>query len=150
MMEDYPRTLLELERRFSTDDACREYLFTLRWPEGFVCPRCGGRRAWPMGRKLWLCSGCRHQTSLTADTIFQNTRLPLTVWFRAIWQVTSQKNGISALGLQRVLGLGSYRTAWTMLQRYRVAMVRSDRERLSGVVEVDETLVGGVKSGGAS
>lgn len=147
MMEDYPRTLLELERRFSTDDACREYLFTLRWPEGFVCPRCRGRRAWPMGCKLWLCSDCRHQTSLTADTIFQNTRLPLTVWFRAIWQVTSQKNGISALGLQRVLGLGSYKTAWAMLHKLRRAMVRPGRDRLRGLVEVDETYWGAEEAG---
>ena len=147
MMEDYPRTLLELEQRFSTDDACREYLFALRWPEGFVCLRCGGRRAWPMGRKLWLCSGCRHQTSLTAGTIFQNTRLPLTVWFRAIWQVTSQKNGISALGLQRVLGLGSYKTAWAMLHKLRRAMVRPGRDRLRGLVEVDETYWGAEEAG---
>lgn len=147
MTEDYPRTLMELERRFSTEQACREYLFALRWPEGFACPRCGNRKAWPMDRGLWLCQGCRHQASVTAGTVFQDSHLPLTVWFRAIWHVTSQKNGVSALGLQRVLGLGSYKTAWAMLHKLRRAMVRPGRDRLDGVVEVDETYWGGKEEG---
>lgn len=146
-MENYPRTLLELEKRFATDQACREYLFALRWPEGFVCPRCGGREAWPMKRGLWLCAECRHQASVTAGTIFQDTRLPLTLWFRAIWQVTSQKNGVSALGVQRVLGLGSYKTAWAWLHKLRRAMVRPGRDRLSGTIEVDETYWGSEEEG---
>jgi transposase-like protein len=147
-MEDYPGTLLELERRFSTEQACRDYLFALRWPEGFVCPRCGeAATAWLMKRGLWLCSACRYQASVTAGTIFQDTRLPLPLWFRAIWQVTSQKTGASALGVQRALGLGSYETAWTWLQKLRRAMVRPDRDRLSGVVEVDETYLGGLEEG---
>jgi len=147
MTEDYPRTLMELERRFSSEDACRRYLFALRWPQGFVCPRCGGAKGWPMQRGLWLCSHCRHQTSVTAGTIFQDSHLPLTVWFRAIWQVTSQKNGVSALGLQRVLGLGGYKTAWAMLHKLRRAMVRPGRERLRGTVEVDEAYWGGEEEG---
>jgi hypothetical protein len=146
-MEDYARTLLELERRFATDEACREYLFTLRWPDGFVCPRCGGRQAWAMRRELWLCGRCRHQASVTAGTIFQGSRLPLTLWFRAIWYVTSQKNGASAQGVQRVLGLGSYQTAWVWLQKLRRAMVRPGRDRLTGAVEVDETYWGAVEEG---
>lgn len=146
-MEDYPRTLLELERRFATEQACREYLFALRWPNGFVCPRCVGNRAWAMTRGLWLCGGCRSQVSVTAGTIFQGTRLPLMLWFRAIWYVTSQKNGASALGVQRILGLGSYETAWTWLQKLRRAMVRPGRDRLSGTVEVDETYLGGLEEG---
>ena len=146
-MEDYPRTLLELEKRFSTDKECRAYLFALRWPDGFVCPRCGGRQAWPMRRGLWLCRECRHQASVTAGTIFQDSRLPLTLWFRAIWYVTSQKNGVSALGIQRVLGLGSYQTAWAWLHKLRRAMVRPGRERLSGTVEVDETYWGAQEEG---
>jgi len=146
-MEDYPRTLLELERRFSTVEACREYLFALRWPEGFVCPRCQGGQAWRMDRGLWLCAACRYQASVMAGTIFQDTRLPLTLWFRAIWHVTSQKTGASALGLQRVLGLGSYRTAWAMLHKLRRAMVRPGRDRLTGRVEVDETYWGAVEKG---
>ena len=116
MAEDYPRTLVELERRFSDDAACRQYLFALRWPAGFRCPRCQRENAWPISRGLWLCTGCRTQVSVLAGTVFQDTHLPLTVWFRAMWHMTSQKNGMSALGLQRVLGLGSYKTAWLMLQ----------------------------------
>jgi transposase-like protein len=147
MVEDYPRTLMELERRFSDEAACRAYLFALRWPQGFVCPHCDGTTAWPMTRGLWLCGSCRAQVSVTAGTIFQDSKLPLTVWFRAMWQVTSQKHGVSALGLQRVLGLGSYKTAWAMLHKLRRAMVRPGRQRLSGVVEVDETYWGGEEPG---
>jgi len=142
MAEDYPRTLMELERRFAEDPACRGYLFALRWPAGFVCPRCAGRTAWRMTRGLWLCVACRRQASVTAGTIFQDSHLPLTVWFRAMWHVTSQKTGASALGLQRVLGLGSYKTAWALLHKLRRAMVRPGRERLTGTVEVDETYWG--------
>ncbi|MEW6749728.1 MAG: IS1595 family transposase [Candidatus Latescibacterota bacterium] len=147
-MEDYPHTLRELELRFATDEACRRYLATLRWPEGFVCGACGGHRAWPTGRGLWMCCGCGQQVSVTAGTIFQDTRTPLPLWFRAIWWVVSQKNGASAQGLQRILGLGSYSTAWTWLHKLRRAMVRPGREPLSGSVEVDETLVGGAEPGG--
>ena len=146
-MEDYPRTLLDLERRFPTDQACREYLFGLRWPEGFVCPHCDGRKAWRTSRNLWHCESCNRQTSVTAGTIFQDTRLPLVVWFRAIWQVTSQKTGVSAVGVQRVLGLGSYKTAWTLLHKLRLAMVRPGRDRLKGTIEVDETYVGAPEEG---
>jgi transposase-like protein len=147
MDEDYPRTLLDLERRFSSEQACRQYLFALRWPQGFRCPRCGATTAWPMQRALWLCSQCRQQVSVTAGTVFQDSHVPLTIWFRAIWHLTSQKNGISALGLQRVLGLGSYKTAWAMLHKLRRAMVRPGRERLRGRVEVDETYWGSEEEG---
>jgi transposase-like protein len=146
-MEDYPRSLAELEDRFSSEEACREYLFRLRWPEGFRCPRCGERKAWLLRSVLWQCAGCGYQVSVTAGTIFQDTRTPLTTWFRAIWWVTSQKNGVSALGLQRVLGFGSYQTAWAWLHKLRRAMVRPGRDRLSGRVEVDETYLGGLEEG---
>ena len=147
MGEDYPRTLLELERRFSTEDACAEYLAALRWPGGWVCPRCAGADAWSVRRNRWRCDQCRYEMSVTAGTIFQDSHLPLTIWFRAMWQITSQKNGISALGLQRVLGLGSYKTAWAMLHKLRRAMVRPGRDRLDGVIEVDETYWGGEEIG---
>ena len=146
-MEDYPRTLPEFEGRFSTEQACRGYLFRLRWPQGFRCPRCGGEKAWPVGPLLFQCAGCDYKASVTAGTIFQGTRKPLTLWFRAMWWVTSQKNGASALGLQHVLGLGSYETAWTWLHKLRRAMVRPGRDRLSGRVEVDETYLGGLEEG---
>jgi len=145
MGEDYPRTLMDLEKRFASEQGCREYLFALRWPEGFVCPRCGERSAWAMSRGLWLCKGCRRQVSVTSGTIFQDRKLPLTSWFRALWYVTSQKNGVSALGLQRVLGMGSYKTAWALLHKLRRAMVRPGRDRLTGSVEVDETYWGADK-----
>src|SRR4030042_2042158 len=146
-MEDYPKTQLELEKRFTTDQACREYLFALRWADGFVCPRCQGRQAWPMQGGRWLCAGCRHQALVTAGTIFQASHVPLAVWFRAIWQVTSQKQGASAIGVQRSLGLGSYETAWTMLHKLRRAMVRPGRDRLAGRVEVDGDYLGGGEEG---
>lgn len=142
-MEDYPRAVMELEERFSTDEACRDYLAQLRWPDGFVCPRCQGQTAWPASRGRVICGDCRYQASATAGTIFQDTRKPLTLWFRAIWYVASQKNGASAANLQQVLGLGSYQTAWTWLHKLRRAMVRPGRDRLSGRVEVDETFIGG-------
>lgn len=146
-MEDYPRDLLELEARFSSEEACRRYLSQLRWPDGFQCPRCGGGKAWPVSDLLWECAGCHRQVSVTAGTIFQDSRLSLTLWFRAVWWVTSQKNGVSAMGLQRVLGLKSYKTAWTMLHKLRHAMVRPGRDRLQGRVEVDDAFVGGEEEG---
>ena len=110
MTEDYPRNLLELERRFCDEAACQAYLFVLRWPQGFLCPVCGGLGL-TIRRELCRCRNCARETSVMAGTVFQDSKLPLTVWFRAMWHVSSQKNGISALGLQRLLGLGSYRTA---------------------------------------
>jgi transposase-like protein len=119
----------------------------LRWPEGFVCPRCHGHEVWTTERNLLVCTKCQYQASLTAGTIFQDTRKPLSVWFKAVWWVTTQKNGASALGLQRVLGLRTYCTAWTWLHKLRRAMVRPGRDKLSGRVEVDETYLGGLEEG---
>lgn len=147
MSEDYPRTLQELEKRFSTEPECREYLFSLRWPDGFICPRCNGKTPWQMNRGLWKCGNCKYQVSVTAGTIFQDSHLPLIVWFRAMWYITSQKNGISAQGLQRALGLSSYETAWALLHKLRRAMVRPGRDRLRGTIEVDETYWGGDEEG---
>ena len=146
-MEDYPETLMEFERRFSSEDACREYLFQLRWPDGFVCPRCQHKKAWKTDRELYHCTNCDLETSVTAGTIFHGTRKPFQWWFRAMWYVTNQKYGVSALGLQRALGLGSYHTAWTWMHKLRRAMVRPGRDQLSGIVEVDETYIGGGKPG---
>jgi len=146
-MEDYPTTILELEDRFSSEKACREYLFGLRWPEGFRCPRCSHEQYWQRANGLFECKGCGFQVSVTAGTIFQDTKKPLRLWFRAVWHVTSQKYGANALGLQRVLGLGSYRTAWSWLHKLRRAMVRPGRDRLSGIVQVDESIFGGKRPG---
>lgn len=143
MEEDYPRTVLELEERFSTENACRDYLLQLRWPDGFVCPRCGVKGGWAATRNRILCGTCRYQASVTAGTIFQDTHKPLRLWFRAIWHVTSQKNGASAVGVQQILGLGSYATAWTWLHKLRRAMVCPGRNLLHGRIEVDETFISG-------
>lgn len=140
--KDYPRTWSQFLDWFATEEACLAYLERLRWPTGFVCPHCGtaahpGRAS----RSRLICRACRHQSSVTAGTIFDKTRTPLRIWLGAAWYVTNQKQGVSALGLQRVLGLNSYQTAWTMLHRLRRAMVRPGREQLKGNVEVDETYI---------
>lgn len=142
-MEDYPRTLLEFESRFASEEACIDYLIQMRWPEGFRCPSCGEQKAWRTKRLLFHCAACGRQVSVTAGTVFQGTRKPLRMWFRTMWWVTSQKNGASAKGLQQSLGLGSYQTAWAWLHKLRRAMVRPGRGRLRGLVEVDEAFVGG-------
>lgn len=142
-MEDYPKTLIEFEERFATEEACREYLFKIRWPEGFCCPCCNEVKAWVTKRYLYKCIRCGFHLSVIADTIFQDTKKPLRLWFRAIWHLTSQKYGTNALGLQRVLGLGSYHTAWAWLHKLRRAMIRPDRDRLSGTAQVDEIYIGG-------
>jgi len=145
--QDYPRTLKEFDEWFSSEAACSAYLTRLRWRGGFTCPACGERGAWNTSRGLFRCKTCQRQTSVVAGTVLEGTRKPLRTWFQAIWYVTNQKSGVSALGLQRVLGLGSYQTAWTWIHKLRRAMVRPGRDRLHGVVEVDETYVGGVDAG---
>ncbi|WP_225781138.1 IS1595 family transposase [Xenophilus sp. Marseille-Q4582] len=138
--KDYPRNWSEFLERFVSEQACLDYLEWLRWPRGFVCPRCGvAAEPYRSSRGRLMCASCSVQSTVTAGTIFEKTRTPLRVWLAAAWYVTNQKHGVSALGLQRVLGLGSYQTAWTMLHRLRRAMVRPERERLHGIVEVDET-----------
>lgn len=144
---DYPRNMIEFDRRFASEEACVEYLVSLRWPDGFSCPRCGKNKAWRRRRLAMVCTMCRDETSITAGTLFEKTHKPLHVWFKAMWWVTSQKTGASALGLQQVLGFGSYRTAWLWLHKLRAAMVRPGRDRLAGIVEVDETYLGGVEEG---
>lgn len=146
---DYPRNWRELLEWFPDDRACLRYLERLRWRDAFVCRFCGtvGGEWWRMADGVRRCAACRSETSVTAGTIFAGTRTPLTSWFAAVWYVVNQKQGVSALGLQRVLGLGSYETAWTWLHKLRRAMVRPGRDRLAGTVEVDETLIGGVKPG---
>lgn len=146
--EDYPRTWREFASWFRDESACLEYLKRLRWPDGFICPSCGVQEeALAATRERLVCRSCRSQATVTSGTLLDKTRTPLSVWFAAIWHLTTQKHGMSALGLQRVLGLGSYQTAWTMLHKLRRAMVRPDRDRLSGLVEVDESYVGGEEKG---
>jgi transposase-like protein len=133
---------------FPDVEACAKYLEQLRWPSGFICPRCDiAAGPWQQTRGRMVCPTCRHQTSVTAGTILDKTRTPLTTWFEAAWHMTTAKNGLSAKTLERTLGT-SYRVSWAILQRYRVAMVCSERKRLSDHVEVDESLIGGIEHGG--
>ena len=145
---DYPSTFQALDEWFRDEVACRAYIRRLRWPTGFCCPDCGVvGEPWAMAGGWLRCRACRRETSITAGTIFEGTRKPLRTWFLAIWFVTSQKNGMSALGLQRALGLGSYETSWTWLHKLRRAMVRPGRDHLAGEIEADETYVGGPEEG---
>lgn len=147
--KDYPRTYQEFLDWFADESACRQYLARCRWPDGFECGQCGGKsEPWITAREYFHCRQCGSEVSVTAGTIFERTRMPLRTWFAAIWFITSQKDGASALGLKRVLGLGSYQTAWTWLHKLRSAMVRPDREQLRGRIEVDETYIGGSDLGG--
>lgn len=135
---------MEFQERFSTEAACLEYLASSRWPDGFVCPACGGVRAWVLERRhLWECGDCCQQTSVTAGTVMHKTHTPLRTWFWAAYLVATHQPGISAKQLQRQLGLSRYETAWLMLQKLRRAMVAPEREPLKGEVEVDECFIGG-------
>ena len=143
----YPRSAGEFQAWFRTDEDCLDYLEWLRWPGGFSCPRCGHGTGWRLGDGRLECARCGSRTSVTAGTIFDRTRTPLTVWFTACWLFAAQKDGISALSLQRALEIGSYQTAWAMLGRLRSVLVRPGRDRLTGIVEVDETYIGGEEPG---
>src|SRR5207344_2518570 len=144
---DYPRSVGEFQQWFRTDGDCLDYLEWLRWPGGFTCPSCGYAGGWQLGDGRYECAGCHRRTSVTAGTIFDRTRTPLTVWFTACWLFATAKDGISALSLQRSLEIGSYQTAWAMLGRLRSVLVRPGRDRLAGRVEVDETYIGGEEPG---
>jgi transposase-like protein/predicted RNA-binding Zn-ribbon protein involved in translation (DUF1610 family) len=143
----YPRSVGEFQAWFRTDADCLDYLEWQRWSVGFVCSACGHNMVWRLGDARFKCAGCGDRTSVTAGTIFDRTRTPLTVWFNACWLFASGKDGISALSLKRTLEIGSYQTAWAMLHRLRSVLVRPGRERLTGIVEVDETYIGGHEAG---
>lgn len=144
----FPTSLRQFQRQFASEEACQEYLAACRWPEGFACPRCGHRRAYPMVKhRRWRCVACRYQASLTSGTILHNTKTPLTLWFWAAYLMTTDTRGVSALLLQRQLGLRRYETAWMMLHKLRRAMVNAAREPLHGDVEIDDTWIGGPQAG---
>ena len=142
-MSDYPKSLPDFQRLFPDDDACANWLFEMRWPDGFKCPACGHKECYALKTRKWLyqCKGCQKQTSIRAGTMMQDSKLPLVTWFWAVYLTTSHSNGISALQLQKQLELGSYRTAWLLLGKLRAAMVDPDRNLLSGLVEIDETSI---------
>ena len=142
----YPGTWQAFEAWFPDEDSCREFLARVRWPDGFRCPGCSSSDAWRTARGLWMCRSCTRQTSVTAGTIFDRNRTPLRTWFACMWFICAQKNGVSALGLQRTFGFGSYETAWAWMHKLRRAMVRPERELLGGegvTVEMDSAFIGG-------
>ena len=144
---DFPQTALEFERRFSSERSCREYLSQVKWPDGFVCPRCSCTKSYfVIERGLEECSDCGRQTSLIAGTMFQGTQKSLVMWFRAIFEFVSRKHGCNAMDLERLLGI-SYPTAWNWLHKIRDVFVRKEREPLKGAVEIDESYVGGPEAG---
>ena len=143
--EDYPEDFEQFITRFATEQDCYDYIVSLRWPQGFVCPRCDSDRSWTSKRSLLICIECGHQTSITAKTTFQGTRKSLRLWFHVMWWMMSQKTGASAKNLQHTMGFKRYETAWTWLHKLRYAMIRPGRDRLKGTVEVDETFIGGTE-----
>lgn len=147
VVEKYPKDFQEFLLQFRTDDDCWDYLFEMRWPNGFTCPKCKCNKYWITEKKLIHCITCEHQASVTAGTIFHGTRKPLILWFHIIWWVVAQKTGVSAYNLKDFMGFGSYKTAWSWLHKLRRAMVLPNRERLIGTVEVDETYIGGKEIG---
>ncbi len=147
MKEDFPKNEVEFDRRFCSEQACLEYLFQLRWPEGFACSRCGHEGYWISARKLYVCCHCEYQQSVTAGTIFHGTKKPLRVWFKALWWFSTRKSSVNAVSLQELLGLGSYQTAWCWLQKLRTCTIFPGRGKLSGNIEADEFYLGGEQSG---
>lgn len=145
---DFPKTIFEFHQWFPDEDACVRFMIQSRWPEGFVCPRCAGREHyWHQGRGLLQCKQCGYQASPTAGTVMHRSKQPLKLWFHAAYLVTTNTPGMSALQFQRQVGLSSYKTAFMMLHKLRAAMVRPERDQLSGLVEVDETYIGGERPG---
>jgi transposase-like protein len=144
LWRDFPRTATEFEKRFATEEDCRAYWIEARWGGKPACARCGSTYVWPIrGGTTFECRECDHQTSLTAGTLLEKTRKPLKMWFRAVFEISTRRTGISAMDLMRIMGFGSYKTAWTWLHKLRAALVRPQREPLGPFVQMDEALVGG-------
>ena len=148
LWRDFPKTAMEFERRFATEEDCRAYWIEARWGGTPACARCNSTRVWTeRGGFLFECAECGHQTSLTSGTLLEKTRKPFKMWFRAVFEISSRRNGISGKDLQRIMGFGSYKTAWSWLHKLRAALVRPDREPLAQAVQIDEGFVGGTRGG---
>ena len=145
--EIYPLNFQEFLEYFKTEEDCWNYLFKMRWPDGYICSKCCSDKYWVTNKRLIHCVKCQYQASVISGTIFQGTRKPLLLWFHIIWWVVAQKTGASAYNLKDFMGFGSYETAWAWLHKLRRAMIRPDRNKLSGTVEVDETYIGGKEKG---
>jgi len=144
LWRDFPKTATEFEKRFATEEDCRAYWIEARWGGKPACARCGSTRVWTIREgTTFECAECDHQTSLTAGTVLEKTHKPLKMWFRAVFEISTRRTGISAMDLMRIMGFGSYRTAWTWLHKLRAALVRPEREPLGPFVQMDEALVGG-------
>jgi Transposase zinc-ribbon domain len=143
----FPRSDAELLAWFRTDEDCLDYLEWVRWPGGFICPSCGHAGGWRLGDRRYECAGCNGRISVTAGTIFDRTRTPLTVWFTACWLFATRKDGISALSLQQSLQIGSYQTSWAMLHRLRSVLARPGGPLLAGTVEAGHAVIGDVPAG---
>lgn len=148
-MSQQSMSLLEFQERFCNEEACLDYLFSLRWPNGFVCPRCGHKYfSFVSSRRLYQCSACRRQASITSGTIFHKTRTPIRKWFWMIFMIIRQKSGVSILRMQKLLSIGSYRTAWLMGHKIRSAMVdRDSKYKLAGLVEMDGAAIDSGEAG---
>src|SRR5215469_6099643 len=145
--EKYPKHFQEFLIQFPDEKSCWQYLIDIRWPDGYVCSNCNSTNYWLTSKHKIHCSSCEKAFSITSRTIFQDSKKPLLLWFHIMWWVAAQKTGASANNLMDFMGFGSYQTAWLWLHKLRRAMVRQGREKLSGVVEVDETYIGGEESG---
>ena len=146
-VEQYPKDFQEFLEQFKGEDDCWNYIFNLRWPEGYSCSKCNSNQYWTTKQRLIYCTSCGYQASITGGTIFHGTRKPLLLWFHIMWWVAAQKTGASACNLMDFMGFGSYETAWAWLHKLRRAMVRPGRDKLTGIVEVDETYIGGMEIG---
>jgi transposase-like protein len=139
--------LMQLVAKYNTDEKCRETLTHLRWPDGTKCLKCQSENVAPVSdRKVYVCYSCRYQFSVTVNTIFHDSHLPLTTWFFVTYLMTESRKGISANQIKRMLGI-SYKTAWYLCHRIRKAMAEADGHKLNGTVEVDETYIGGKQRG---
>jgi transposase-like protein len=146
-MKKYPESLQELFDIFPTEEACREYLFQVKYVTGFICPHCQGKEYWKYKKGILRCKACKKDISITADTVFHGRHLSLKIWFQAIWLIVSRKTGISGVGLAGELGIKRLKTGWQLLSTIRTGMIRPGREKLNGIVEVDEIFIGGVHKG---
>jgi transposase-like protein len=143
----YPKNQLEFEKYFNSEQKCVEYLINIKWPDSYICSNCGWHQYWLITRRRIRCSKCKNTIPITSGTFFEKSNKPLMLWFRAIWWMIAQKSGVSATGLQSILGIGSYKTAWIWLHKLRELTVFPDRSKLSGNIEIDETYIGGERSG---
>jgi len=146
--ELYPKDFQEFLTQFKSEDDCWDYIFQMRWADGYICSKCKSNKYWLTQEKIIHCSSCGYETAVTRGTIFHKIRKPLLLWFHIMWWVVAQRTGASANNLKDFMGFGSYETAWAWLQKLRRAMVRTQRDKLRGEVEVDETFIGGREIGG--